>query len=260
MNESKYTNEERLTLYLAGELTGAELSAFETDLANDQELMALAKSISSIDEFMISSLKDKDLMPDEFRQKINAKINQLHLEKSPRIGIFDSIRQLLTPKSLIPAGTGAAMTALFFSMLGGPVLVMKGSDKRQDKYTFEVENNGNDIQEMPWMLQQPALTKIIVNDKAGNYSRYLGNSANKAEVGESFFVYVTLFKAGELSVKRVSDDGSITPLFDRASVSIGSVIEVSDEGYPWELKRRGIEKIEVFINKELADTILLQVE
>ena len=160
----------------------------------------------------------------------------------------------------MPAGAGAAFAAVLLSMVGGPALVMRGANDQNDRYSPNALSTKTDIQEMPWMLQQPALTKIIVNDKTGNYSRYFGNSANKVEVGESFFVYVTSFISGELSVKRISEDGQADTLIDRATVSIGSVVEVSDEGYPWELRNQGRQRIQIFLNNKLADTIVLEVE
>ena len=58
----------------------------------------------------------------------------------------------------------------------------------------------------------------------------------------------------------ISEDGQADTLIDKATVSIGSVVEVSDDGYPWELKNKGRQRIQIFLNNELTDTIILEVE
>lgn len=260
MTENNFSKEELLSLYLAGELKGNELSKFEDILATDPKLQTLAISIKELDDEMFSSLEGQDEMPEGFRNQIKERINQLEAEAKSKSDFINQIKSLFTLKSLMPAGAGAAFAAVLLSMVGGPALVMRGANDQNDRYSPNALSTKTDIQEMPWMLQQPALTKIIVNDKAGNYSRYLGNRANKAEVGESFFVYVTSFKSGELTVKSVSEDDQTDTLIDKASVSIGSVVEVSDAGYPWELRNKGRQRIQIFLNGKLTDTIVLEVE
>ena len=260
MSENNYSKEELLSLYLAGDLKGADLSKFEDVLANDPKLQALSISMEKLDGAMLSSFEGKDEMPEGLRNMIKERINELEAETASSSDLITQIKSVFTLKSLMPAGAGAAFAAVLFSMVGGPALVMKSGVEQDGKYNLNVVSVETNIQEMPWMLQQPALTKIIMNDKTGNYSRYLGNRTNKAELGESFFVYVTSFKSGELTVKRVSEDGQTYTLIDKESVSIGSVIEVSDAGYPWELRKKGRQRIQVFLNSKLTDTIILEVE
>ncbi|MDC0955006.1 hypothetical protein OAR83_00735 [Alphaproteobacteria bacterium] len=260
MTENNYSKEELLALYLAGELKGSELSNFEDDLAKNPKLQALSNSMKELDGEMLSSLEGKDEIPEDFRNMIKERINELEAEASASSNLIAQTKSLFKLKSLIPAGAGAAFATVLVSMVAGPALVMKGVDNEGGKYNRNLGSVETDIQEMPWMLQQPALTKIIVNDKTGNYSRYLGNGTNKVEVGESFFIYVTSFGSGELSVKSVSEDGQTNTLIDKASVSIGSVIEVSDEGYPWKLQNQGRQRIQIFLNNELTETIILAVE
>ena len=260
MSENNYSKEELLSLYLAGDLKGADLSEFEDVLAKDPKLQALSISMEELDSAMLSSFEGKDEMPEGLRNMIKERINELEAETASSSDLITQIKSVFTLKSLMPAGAGAAFAAVLFSMVGGPALVMKSGVEQDGKYNLNVVSVETNIQEMPWMLQQPALTKIIMNDKTGNYSRYLGNRTNKAELGESFFVYVTSFKSGELTVKRVSEDGQTYTLIDKESVSIGSVIEVSDAGYPWELRKKGRQRIQVFLNSKLTDTIILEVE
>lgn len=260
MSKNNYSKEELLSLYLAGELKGADLSAFEDVLTKDPKLHALSISMEKLDGEMLSSFEEKDVMPEDFRNIIKERINELEAETASSSNLITQIKSLFTLKSLMPAGAGAAFAAVLFSMVGGPALIMKSGVEQDGTYNLNVVSVETNIQEMPWMLQQPALTKIIMNDKTGNYSRYLGNRTNKAEVGESFFVYVTSFKSGKLTVKRVLEDGQSDTLIDKASVSIGSVVEVSDAGYPWELINKGRQRIQIFLDSKLTDTIIFEVE
>jgi len=260
MTENNYSKEELLALYLAGELNGSELSNFEDDLAKNPKLQALSNSMKELDGEMLSSLVGKDEMPEDFRNTIKERINELEAEVSASSNLITQTKSLFKLKSLIPAGAGAAFAAVLLSMVAGPALVMRGADNEGGRYNGNVGSVETDIREMPWMLQQPVLTKIIVNDKTGNYSRYFGNGTNKVEVGESFFIYITSFESGELSVKSVLEDGQIDTLIEKASVSIGSVIEVSDEGYPYKLRNQGRKRIQIFLNNEITDTIILEVE
>ena len=260
MSDSNYTDEEKLILFMSGELTGEALSDFRIKLSESPKLQSLLSDFENLDTKILSSLDGKDQMPEDFRNLIKERINELEAETASGSNLITQIKSVFTLKSLMPAGAGAAFATVLFSMVGGPALVMKSGLEQDGKYNLNMVSVETNIQEMPWMLQQPALTKLIMNDKTGNYSRYLGNRINKAEVGESFFVYVTSFKSGELTVKRVSEDGQTFTLIDKASVSIGSVVEVSDAGYPWELKNKGRQKIQIFLNNKLTDTIILEVE
>lgn len=260
MSDNKYTDEEKLILFMSGELKGDVLSDFRIKLSESPKLQRLLSDFENLDTKILSSLDGKDQMPEDFRNIIKERINELEAETASSSNLITQIKSLFTHKSLMPAGAGAAFAAVLFSMVGGPALVMKGGGDSNSQNNLNDAGLEANIQEMPWMLQQPALTKIIVNDKTGNYSRYLGNRTNKAEVGESFFVYVTSFKSGKLTVKRVLEDGQSDTLIDKASVSIGSVVEVSDAGYPWELINKGRQRIQIFLDSKLTDTIILEVE
>ena len=112
---------------------------------------------------MLSSFEEKDVMPEDFRNIIKERINELEAETASSSNLITQIKSLFTLKSLMPAGAGAAFAAVLFSMVGGPALVMKGggdSDSQNNLNDAGLEAN---IQEMPWMLQQPALTKIIAS-------------------------------------------------------------------------------------------------
>jgi len=261
MSDSNYTDDEKLILFMSGELKGDVLSDFRIKLSESPKLQRLLSDFENLDTKILSSLDGKDQMPEDFRNIIKERINELEVETASSSNLITQIKSLFTLKSLMPAGAGAAFAAVLFSMVGGPALVMKSGVEQNSEYNelnfFSEETN---IQEMPWMLQQPALTKLVVNDKTGNYSRYLGNRTNKAEVGESFFIYVTSFTSGELTVKRVLGDGQTDTFIDKAPVWVGSVVEVSDAGYPWKLKNKGRQRIQIFLNDKLTDSIVLEVE
>ena len=264
MTRNNYSKEELLALYLAGELKGSELSNFENSLEKDSKLQALANSMTELDNAMSSSLEGKDRMPEDFKNQINERINELQTEEDSKSDFITQIKSVFTLKSLIPAGAGAAFVAVFFGMVGGPALVMKG-ENTTDHY-FELSDKFINktvkptIQEMPWMLEEPVLTKIIINDKYGNYSRYFGNSTNKVESGESFLLYATSFRSGILKIQYIGQDQEIIMLADNRKVSLGEVIEISDQGYPWKFDTTGRDKIQIFFNGQLVDTIVLFVE
>ena len=266
MSKNNYSKEELLSLYLAGDLKGAALSEFEDVLANDPKLQALSISMEKLDGAMLSSFDGNDEMPEDFRNMIKERINELEAETASSSDLITQMKSVFTFKSLLPAGAGAAFAAISLSIFGGPALVMKGADKTaNDGFAvfydeFIKENVKPSIQEMPWMIEEPILTKIIISDKFGNYSRYIGNSTNKVEIGESFLLYATSFRSGTLKVQYIGQDQEITVLVENQKVSLGETIEVSDQGYPWKFLSTGRDKIQILFDGQLVDTIVLDVE
>lgn len=265
MNNSRYTDDELIVLYLAQALTGKQLRSFEKKLKQDPELSKKVSEFKELDSAFFESYQASDQMPPEFEVVVKDRLNVSHNQKTHQNFLTKILRTIFNPSSLIPAGAGAAITAFLISSFSVPVLVFKGTESSNGNDPaygnfFENETPIEGFEQKPWMLDKPILTEVVIVGSSNEFSRTFGNGLNKVAIGESFYLYLSAFEDGEVLARYLDDKGNVEVL-KKANVSKGEIVQVSrPAGFPWAFTSIGRDQIEILFNNRLIERILISVE